>query len=70
MDNDSNDEGAAPAGAIWLCPACGRTGKVRTRMGDTSCTTWAQLVDEASIERNDKGVIVKATAWGVVKVTT
>jgi rubredoxin len=36
----------APAGTIFVCPACGRTGKDRYEMGDTSCTTWAVLCFE------------------------
>lgn len=36
-------ERIAPDGQIWVCGACGRTGKDRYSMGDTSCITWAVL---------------------------
>jgi hypothetical protein len=35
----------APDGQIWVCGACGRNGKDRTRLGD-SCFTWAVLCYE------------------------
>jgi hypothetical protein len=41
-----DDDRFAPAGTIWVCPACGRTGKDRYEMDDTSCTTWAVLCFE------------------------
>lgn len=33
----------SPPGMIWVCSACGRTGRDRYLMGDSSCMTWAVL---------------------------
>lgn len=33
----------APKGQEWVCQACGRRGEDKTRLGDTSCFTWAVL---------------------------
>lgn len=46
-----------------MCGVCGRNGKDRYNLGDTSCVSWAVLVKEESIERNENGKIVKARAW-------
>ncbi len=50
----------APDGTIYMCGACGRTGKIRGALGDTSCVTWAVLVHEDSIVRNAAGVPIGA----------
>lgn len=36
----------APNGTTWVCTACGRHGKYREKLGDTSCYTWATLCYE------------------------
>jgi hypothetical protein len=33
----------APAGAVWVCGACGRNGKRRDKIGDESCYLNATL---------------------------
>lgn len=54
----------APAGAIWVCGACGKT--ARDRYGsdnprwDVSCALNAILCDEATLVRNEDGRVVKA----------
>lgn len=40
------DNRHAPKGKIWVCPGCGRKGKDRFELGDTSCVTWAILCFE------------------------
>jgi hypothetical protein len=52
----------APEGTTWLCGACGREGKNRDELGDTSCRTWAVLVYESSIMRDETGRAISAEA--------
>lgn len=37
----------APEGAIWICGACGKKHKNRTRVGDESCFVNAVLIVDA-----------------------
>ncbi len=48
--------------SLWVCPACGREGPSREKVGDESCYIWATEVDPASIERADDGRILSARA--------
>lgn len=52
----------AGEGQIWICRACGKSGKDRTRINDESCFLNAVLCLEASIKRNEKGRITHADA--------
>lgn len=57
----------APEGTIWLCHACGKLSRDRyedtERSGwDESCMLRAVLIDAASIERNERGKVIKAKA--------
>lgn len=47
---------------VWLCGACGRTGKTRMAVGDESCYLNSVEVYEDSIDRDTKGRVVRATA--------
>lgn len=53
----------APEGTVWLCGACGRQGRDRHALGDTSCVTWAVLVQEASIQREADGTVRAEAAF-------
>ncbi len=60
--------GDAPAGAVWVCAACGKRAKNRSnggidRMWDESCFLHAVLCDEASIVMTD-GRVSAATPLG------
>lgn len=57
-------DATAPDGQIFCCAACGKTSRTRYGMRDTSCITWAVLVDEASIERDTDGRVKRAHAVG------
>jgi len=59
---DDGEPGEAREGTTWLCGACGREGKDRDKLGDTSCRTWAVLVYEASIVRDETGRAISAEA--------
>lgn len=59
----------APAGAIWVCGACGKTARDRygiegehDRGWDESCMLNAVLCAEASLVRGDDGCVVSAEA--------
>lgn len=52
----------APEGAIWMCGACGKMNKNRDAFSDTSCRTWAVLVHENSIRRDERGCVTGAQA--------
>lgn len=52
----------AREGTVWMCGGCGRTNKDRNAMGDTSCRTWAVLVREDSIVRDETGRAIGAEA--------
>lgn len=56
----------APAGQVYVCGACGRQNKNRTKVGDESCFLNAVLCLENSIER---GNLVKAQAVVAVDST-
>lgn len=47
---------------IWLCGACGKTGKTRMTVGDESCYLNAVEVYVDSIKRNLNGRIKYAKA--------
>ncbi len=59
---DKAEPTIAREGTIWLCGACGRSGKDRDAIGDTSCRTWAVLVHENTIMRDETGRIISASA--------
>ena len=59
---DKAEPTLAREGTIWMCGACGKTGKDRDAMGDTSCRTWAVLVEENSIVRDETGRAISASA--------
>lgn len=64
-------ETKAPEGAIWVCPACGKTTTDRygqsedTMHGwDVSCSMHAVLCrDDESLERGEHGRVTKAEPW-------
>ena len=39
---------------VWICQACGKTGKTRMTVGDESCYLHAILVYEDSIDLTDR----------------
>lgn len=41
---------------VWMCAACGKTGKTRDSIGDESCYMWGTLVWEDSIVRENGAV--------------
>ena len=64
------DERIAPAGAVWVCGACGKTARDRygiegehSRGWDESCMLNAVLCDEASIKRTDQGRVCSAAPF-------
>lgn len=59
----------APAGQVYVCGACGRQNKNRTKVGDESCFLNAVLCLENSIERGERGNLVKAQAVVAVDST-
>ena len=46
-----------------MCGACGKNGKNSTTIGDESCFLNAVLCDEASVVRNEHGIVIKAEAF-------
>lgn len=46
MTEEYRQKYEAPAGAIWVCRACGKTAKNRTEVGDESCFMNASLCYE------------------------
>jgi hypothetical protein len=61
-DADENEPNIARAGTVWMCGACGKTHKDRDQFSDSSCRTWAVLVHEASIIRDESGRAIGADA--------
>jgi hypothetical protein len=59
---DKNEPTLAREGTIWMCGACGKTGKDRDKVGDESCRTWSVLVHENSIVRDETGRAIGAEA--------
>jgi hypothetical protein len=75
----------APDGAIFVCPACGKTSywqygfdekgiadPKRSSGWDESCSMWGTLCSEASLVRTPGGRVTAATAWvavGHIEVT-
>lgn len=53
----------APEGAIWICRACGSSGKDLYQVGDESCMLNSVLCSEASIRRSPEGRIRSANAF-------
>lgn len=53
---------AAPEGTTWVCGACGKSTKDLASFGDESCRTWAVLCDDSTVERDQTGRVVRATA--------
>lgn len=51
------DDWDAPAGATWVCGACGRNGKKRDEIGDESCFLNAVLCHD------DSPVAVSVNGW-------
>lgn len=51
----------APEGSIWVCRACGRHGRDRYKLGDSSCVTWAILCAESSLVF-EGGQLIRAEA--------
>lgn len=47
---------------IWVCAVCGRSGKDRYNLGDSSCATWAVLCREGGppwTATGDNAVVAK-----------
>lgn len=66
MSTEPNDR-IAPAGAVWVCGACGKTASDRYGIEgkydygwDESCMLNAVLCGETSLVRGDHGRVVKA----------
>lgn len=51
----------APDGQVWICQACSKRNKTRSKFSDTSCLTWSVLVYEKTIMMED-GVLITAEA--------
>lgn len=52
----------APAGQIWVCGACGRIDKDRTKVGDESCFMNSVLCHEDSLAYDQRGRVNAAKA--------
>ncbi len=50
-------EWTAPEGAVWVCPACGKWGQERDKIGDASCFVNAVLAKLNSL-KIENGVVV------------
>lgn len=61
-DVDKDEPQVAREGMIWMCGACGKTNKDRDASWDPSCRTWAVLVREDSIKRDETGRAISAEA--------
>lgn len=61
-ENAPASQWAAGKGEIWVCAACGRTGKRRDQMGDTSCFLHAVLCEESSVCKDSTGRVVDCQA--------
>jgi hypothetical protein len=59
---DKDESEIAREGTIWLCGACGKTNRHRSDNWDSSCRTWAVLVHESSIVRDESGRVISASA--------
>lgn len=59
---DKDEPSQAREGTLWMCGACGKTGKARDTVGDESCYMWAVLVREDSIMRDETGRAIAAKA--------
>ena len=62
------DNRIAPAGAVWVCGACGKRSldlyqSNIDRGWDVSCMMGAVLCDEKSIELDGQGRVCKANAY-------
>ena len=55
MDDASRDfyKAPAPDGQIYVCAACGKTGRCRNELGDVSCMQWAVLCYEKRAENGN-----------------
>lgn len=62
-----SEDGKAPEGTIWICPACGKSARDRYGAWDVSCAMWAVLCVESSVERDTTGRIVRAEAMPSVE---
>lgn len=47
---------------IWVCGACGRSGKTRMTVGDESCYLNSVEVWEDTVKRGANGLVKTATA--------
>lgn len=47
---------------IWVCGACGRSGKTRMTVGDESCYLNSIEVWEDTVKRGANGLVKAATA--------
>lgn len=59
---DKLEPEVAREGTVWLCGACGKTNRHRTENWDSSCRTWAVLVHENTIVRDETGRVISAEA--------